>query len=99
MRRYSRQVPIESKDVGCRDASGPSAVSQLVAALAVRIPRSAGAESRLLGVDASVRKSKADVVVVGSGGLGAATAYYLAKRGGISVALLDKHDIMVRSEI
>jgi glycerol-3-phosphate dehydrogenase len=36
--------------------------------------------------------SKADVVVVGSGGLGAATAYYLAKRG-ISVALLDKHDI------
>ncbi|MEH2528647.1 MULTISPECIES: NAD(P)/FAD-dependent oxidoreductase [unclassified Bradyrhizobium] len=37
--------------------------------------------------------SKADVVVVGSGGLGAATAYYLAKRGGLSVALLDKHDI------
>ena len=26
--------------------------------------------------------SKADVVVIGSGGLGAATAYYLAKRGG-----------------
>src|SRR6202049_1448521 len=37
--------------------------------------------------------SKADVVVIGSGGLGAATAYYLAKRGGLSVALLDKHDI------
>src|SRR3954451_2459450 len=37
--------------------------------------------------------SKADVVVIGSGGLGAATAYYLAKRGGISVALLDKHGI------
>ncbi len=37
--------------------------------------------------------SKADVVVVGSGGLGAATAYYLAKRGGLSVALLDKHGI------
>src|SRR3982074_1182434 len=37
--------------------------------------------------------SKSDVVVVGSGGLGAATAYYLAKRGGLSVALLDKHDI------
>ena len=37
--------------------------------------------------------SKADVIVVGSGGLGAATAYYLAKRGGLSVALLDKHDI------
>ena len=37
--------------------------------------------------------SEADVVVVGSGGLGAATAYYLAKRGGYRVALLDKHDI------
>src|SRR5258708_12305026 len=37
--------------------------------------------------------SRADVAVVGSGGLGAATAYYLAKRGGLSVALLDKHDI------
>ena len=36
---------------------------------------------------------EADVVVIGSGGLGAATAYYLAKRGGLSVALLDKHDI------
>ena len=33
----------------------PSAVSQLVAALAVLIPRSAGAESRLLGVHASAR--------------------------------------------
>jgi len=37
--------------------------------------------------------SKADVVVIGSGGLGAATAYYLAKRGGLSVTLLDKHEI------
>src|ERR1700681_3885182 len=36
---------------------------------------------------------QADVVVIGSGGLGAATAYYLAKRGGLSVVLLDKHDI------
>jgi 4-methylaminobutanoate oxidase (formaldehyde-forming) len=36
---------------------------------------------------------QADVVVIGSGGLGAATAYYLAMRGGLSVALLDKHDI------
>src|SRR6266853_4390058 len=36
---------------------------------------------------------EADVVVIGSGGLGAATAYYLAKRGGFSVALIDKHDI------
>src|ERR1700726_4497312 len=36
---------------------------------------------------------KADVVVIGSGGLGAATAYYLAKRGGLSIALVDKHDI------
>jgi 4-methylaminobutanoate oxidase (formaldehyde-forming) len=37
--------------------------------------------------------SNADVVVVGSGGLGAATAYYLSKRKGLSVALVDKHDI------
>ena len=37
--------------------------------------------------------SEADVVVVGSGGLGAATAYYLAKCGGYRVALLDKHNI------
>jgi 4-methylaminobutanoate oxidase (formaldehyde-forming) len=36
--------------------------------------------------------SKADVVVIGSGALGAATAYYLSKRKGLSVALLDKHD-------
>jgi glycine/D-amino acid oxidase-like deaminating enzyme len=35
----------------------------------------------------------ADVVVIGSGGLGAATAYYLAKRRGVRVALLDKHGI------
>lgn len=37
--------------------------------------------------------SKADVVVIGSGGLGAATAYYLSKREGLSVALVDKHEI------
>jgi glycine/D-amino acid oxidase-like deaminating enzyme len=37
--------------------------------------------------------NKADVIVIGSGGLGAATAYYLTKRKGISVALVDKHDI------
>ena len=37
--------------------------------------------------------SKADVIVIGSGGLGAATAYYLTKRKGLSVALVDKHDI------
>jgi len=36
---------------------------------------------------------KADVIVIGSGGLGAATAYYLTKRDGLSVALLDKHQI------
>src|SRR5271157_3729986 len=39
------------------------------------------------------RDHRADVVVVGSGGLGAATAYYLSKRKGLSVALVDKHDI------
>jgi 4-methylaminobutanoate oxidase (formaldehyde-forming) len=37
--------------------------------------------------------SKADVVVIGSGGTGAATAYALSKRGGVRVALIDKHDI------
>jgi 4-methylaminobutanoate oxidase (formaldehyde-forming) len=37
--------------------------------------------------------SKADAIVIGSGGLGAATAYYLSKHKGLSVALVDKHDI------
>jgi 4-methylaminobutanoate oxidase (formaldehyde-forming) len=37
--------------------------------------------------------SKADVIVVGSGGLGAATAYYLSRRKGLSVALIDKHEM------
>jgi glycine/D-amino acid oxidase-like deaminating enzyme len=37
--------------------------------------------------------SKADVSVIGSGGLGAATAYYLSKRKGLSVTLIDKHGI------
>jgi glycine/D-amino acid oxidase-like deaminating enzyme len=37
--------------------------------------------------------AKADVIVVGSGGLGAATAYYLSKRNRLGVALLDKHEI------
>ncbi|SFI87850.1 NAD(P)/FAD-dependent oxidoreductase [Bradyrhizobium sp. cf659] len=36
--------------------------------------------------------SKADTIVIGSGGLGAATAYYLSKRG-VDVVLIDKHDI------
>jgi 4-methylaminobutanoate oxidase (formaldehyde-forming) len=36
---------------------------------------------------------KADVVVIGSGGLGAATAFSLSKRGGLSIALVDKHDM------
>lgn len=34
-----------------------------------------------------------DVVVIGSGGLGGATAFHLAKRAGLHVALLDKHEI------
>jgi glycine/D-amino acid oxidase-like deaminating enzyme len=37
--------------------------------------------------------NKADVIVIGSGALGAATAYYLTKRKGLAVALIDKHDI------
>jgi glycine/D-amino acid oxidase-like deaminating enzyme len=35
----------------------------------------------------------ADVVVIGSGGLGAATAFYLVQRGVRRVALVDKHDL------
>jgi len=35
----------------------------------------------------------ADVIVIGSGGLGAATAFYLVKRGGRNVVLIDKYDI------
>jgi 4-methylaminobutanoate oxidase (formaldehyde-forming) len=37
--------------------------------------------------------NKADVIVIGSGGLGAATTYYLSQRKRLSVALIDKHDI------
>ena len=37
--------------------------------------------------------SKADVIVIGSGGLGAATAFYLSQRRRLSVALIDKHDV------
>jgi glycine/D-amino acid oxidase-like deaminating enzyme len=36
---------------------------------------------------------QADVIVIGSGGLGAATAFYLVKRGARKVALVEKHDI------
>ena len=35
----------------------------------------------------------ADVVVIGSGGLGAATAFYLARRGVERVVVVDKHDL------
>ena len=37
--------------------------------------------------------NEADAVVIGSGGLGAATAVYLAERGAPRVALVDKHEI------
>ncbi len=36
---------------------------------------------------------QADVVVIGSGGLGAATAFYLVKRGAKGVVLVDKHEL------
>ncbi len=36
---------------------------------------------------------RADVVVIGSGGLGAATAFYLAQRGASGVVLIDKHEL------
>src|SRR5262249_28349634 len=35
----------------------------------------------------------ADVIVIGSGALGSATAFYLAKRGARNVILVEKHDI------
>lgn len=37
--------------------------------------------------------NQTDVIVIGSGGLGAATAFCLARRGIRNVALVDKHDI------
>lgn len=36
---------------------------------------------------------RADIVVIGSGGLGAATAFYLAHRGAREVALVDRHEL------
>jgi glycine/D-amino acid oxidase-like deaminating enzyme len=36
---------------------------------------------------------EADVVVIGSGGLGAATAFYLARRGSRHVALVEKYEL------
>jgi 4-methylaminobutanoate oxidase (formaldehyde-forming) len=36
---------------------------------------------------------RADVVVIGSGGLGAATAYYLSKHKDLRIILVDKHEI------
>ena len=36
---------------------------------------------------------QADVIVIGAGGLGAATAFHLVKRGARNVVLLDKYDI------
>jgi glycine/D-amino acid oxidase-like deaminating enzyme len=36
---------------------------------------------------------RADVVVIGSGGLGAATAFYLAKRKAGAVVVVDRHEI------
>lgn len=36
---------------------------------------------------------QADVVVIGSGGLGAATAFYLVQRGAQRIAVVDKYDI------
>src|SRR5215469_3695310 len=35
----------------------------------------------------------ADAIVIGSGGLGAATAFYLARRGTHRVVIVDKHEI------
>jgi len=37
--------------------------------------------------------SEADVIVIGAGGLGAATAFHLVKRGAQNVVLLDKYDV------
>jgi glycine/D-amino acid oxidase-like deaminating enzyme len=38
-------------------------------------------------------RERADVVVIGSGGLGAATAFYLAHRGAGVVVVVDKHEL------
>ena len=38
-------------------------------------------------------RNRADVVIVGSGGFGASTAYHLAKRGMRDVILLDRYDL------
>jgi glycine/D-amino acid oxidase-like deaminating enzyme len=48
----------------------------------MRMPPSSSGETAVIG--------EADVIVVG---LGAATAYFLSKRKGLSVVLLDKHEI------
>jgi len=37
--------------------------------------------------------NEANVVVIGSGGLGAATAFYLAKQGVKKLAVVEKHEI------
>jgi 4-methylaminobutanoate oxidase (formaldehyde-forming) len=40
-----------------------------------------------------VSVDRADVVVIGSGGLGAATAFYLSERGARNVVVVDKHEL------
>ena len=47
--------------------------------------------ARFRGLDALI--DRADVVVIGSGGLGASTAFYLMTRGAVHVALLDRQEI------
>jgi hypothetical protein len=41
--------------------------------------------------------SKADAIIIGSGGLGAAKAYYLSRRKKLGIALIDKHDSQTSS--
>jgi 4-methylaminobutanoate oxidase (formaldehyde-forming) len=47
--------------------------------------------SAAAAVSAPAMVRRADAVVIGSGGLGAATAYFLARRGGRRVVLVDRH--------
>ena len=58
--------------------------------LAAGRPRAPLAAPRLPDHDEVVIR-QADVVVIGSGGFGAATAYFLMRRGGRRVVLLDRH--------
>src|SRR5487761_49982 len=49
--------------------------------------------SRRSSLGGGIMLKPADIVVIGSGGLGAATAFYLAKRKAGTIVLIDRHTI------